>query len=500
MRSLLLSLPVCALLLGCQNQGPDHQSDLITQFKNVTVIDAVSGVQAQQDVFIQSGDILRVSPHDPGGLQVRADTVIDGTDQYLIPGLWDAHVHLAYDDAIDESVFFPLSLAHGVTSLRDTGGHLERLAKARNLSQTDQSQPDLFISGPLLDGPKRVYDGAAPGFPDLSARVASPEEADETVQRLVSQGVDFLKVYEMLDPETFRALGKAAETFDLPIAAHIPLSMTSAETVEAGARDFQHLRNLELSCAPDADKGARERRRRIAEVDDLHPGRLRASLHADYRPKAIATYDPRICGTELDRLAEYQVHQTPTLTITRFFTRRLFEDADYVKSFEMMPASIAKGWKERSARLVGRNADDAALAFDNWVLSMIPALYEAGVPIMVGTDAPIGFLTPGASLHEEMIMLNEAGLPALETLKAATLTPALWLGLEDRGLITPGYKADLVLLKADPLSDMQNIKQIRGVMKNGIWMDQDALQKRLETVRRSSSERPAEPQDQGQTP
>ena len=408
--------------------------------------------------------------------------VIDGTGKYIIPGLWDAHVHLAYDPDIDHTVFYPLALAHGVTYLRDTGGRLEKLATARAIASGKALAPDLYVSGPLVDGPKRVYAGQSAGFPDLSIGIDTPEQAVQEVDFLASQGVHFIKAYEMLTPDVFRAVIKRANHHGLPVTGHSPLSMTALQAIEAGIADMQHLRNLEMDCVANPGKYLRERKAIMAADKAEFGGKLRSSLHRLQRGPAVEQKNDGTCAALIARMKEKGVSQTPTLTISRFLSRRLFAEKRWQDTFALMPKSVASSWTERAQRISSGAPTKRDIAYDQWLMTMVGDLNAAGVPILAGTDAPIGFLTPGASLHEELAMLVEAGLAPLDAIRAATVAPAVFLGLEDeQGTIALGMKADLVLLNANPLSDIRNSLAINGVVKDGQFLDRTMLD-RLETL------------------
>ena len=474
----LLSLTACVTTV---ENGPKA-----TAILNVTTIDAVNGVREDVGVLILDGDGINmvgdIEAGEFGGFTPANLTIIDGRGKFLIPGLWDAHVHLTYTPGLDHRSFFPLAIAHGVTSLRDTGGHLELLEPAREAASLDPIAPDLFVSGPLLDGENRVYDGHSASFPDLSVGLATPQEAKEKVDQLAAAGVDFLKAYEMLKPEVFAAIIKQAKQHNLPIAAHIPLSMTATQAAVAGASDMQHLRNLEFGCTHDNNDLLDKRQQLLNTNQTIRAGALRGRIHKQQRVLAIANQNNVVCNDLINTLRQNNVYQTPTLTIARFMTRRLFAEPDWQSTFSLVPETIGKGWLERAIELTESQPDEAALKFDNWVVSMIPRLQAANVPIMAGTDAPIGFLTPGASLHQELVLLVDAGLTPMQAIRAATLTPATFFGLDkEQGSIDAGMRADLVLLNANPLDNIRNTQSIEAVIKNGFYLDQEALQ-RLRTI------------------
>ena len=466
-RFLAIAVIVCGLL-----PTPLAAQERPVIIRNVTVVDAVEGSRAGQTVVLQHG---RISAVGADLADIPSDgTIIDGTDQYLIPGLWDAHVHLAYDPAITWRQFYPLALAHGVTYLRDTGGHLDRLAEAR-AKQKAGATPDLYVSGPLIDGAPRVYDGS-PGRPDLSVEVATPEAAAAMVDALAAQGVALVKAYEMLTPEAFAAVIERAHAHNLKVAAHSPLQMSALETALSGVDDLQHLRNLELDCAQDPAALLAERREAFEQSADKAGGDLRAEIHRHQRSAALASQDAANCEALIAALAEHKVYQTPTLTVTRFIDARLFARDDVRQSYAYMGPAIAKRWNAAARRIAAQPIDPTMLAYGTWANGMLKQLETAGVPIMAGTDAPIGLLTPGDSLLSELALMAEAGLDPRTILAAATITPARFFGLEaEQGSIAAGMRADLVLLRANPLDYVGNYRAISMVIKDGVIHDRAAL-------------------------
>lgn len=478
-KSVVLSLLILSLN-ACVTTSVDEKK--ATAILNVTTIDAVNGVREGVGVLILDGAgismIGDIESGEFGGIKPKNLTIIDGSDKFLIPGLWDAHVHLSYTPGLDHETFFPLSIAHGVTSLRDTGGHLNLLAPAREAARIDSQSPDLYVSGPLLDGENRVYDGHSRSFPDLSVGLATPQQARDKVDELAAAGVDFVKAYEMLKPEVFAAIIDQANKHNLPIAAHTPLSMTANQAAITGASDMQHLRNLELACTDDTNGLLTKRQQMLDSNQAATAGALRSDIHKQQRALAIGNQSDLACNELINNLQENNVYQTPTLTIARFMTRRLFAEQYWQDTFSLVPSVIGEGWLERATKLSESKTDQASLAFDSWVISMVSRLQDANVPIMAGTDAPIGYLTPGASLHQELILLVEAGLTPLQALRAATLTPVEFFGLEkEQGSIDTGMRADLVLLNANPLDDIRNTQSIHAVFKDGIYLDQEELQR-----------------------
>ncbi|MCG8412639.1 MAG: hypothetical protein MI746_00335, partial [Pseudomonadales bacterium] len=260
-----------------------------TAITNVTVIDAVNGVREGQTVVFDGDEIVAVQT---SGTAIDVAETIDGSGQYLIPGLWDFHVHLTYDDRLTAAMP-ELFLSWGITSVRDTGGLMhEILPVVESMRAEDAIAPRVFFAGPLLDGEFVVYNGV--GRPEIGVSVPTPEAARQQVTAMHEQGVNFIKVYEMVKPEVFDALTEIAGELDLPIDSHVPLSMRARD---AGARvsSIEHLRNIEMDCAANAEEFHASRVRLLENESGMAGADLRAAMHTEQRLPAIADYDEAEC-------------------------------------------------------------------------------------------------------------------------------------------------------------------------------------------------------------
>jgi cytosine/adenosine deaminase-related metal-dependent hydrolase len=461
-RALLLALTLTMTLTaaGC-GQPPKQPIDVVIE--NVTVIDPVSGARDSQRVLVDDGSIIAVEAMtEPAP---TASDVVDATGQYLIPGLWDMHVHFLYDEALT-SVMAELFLDYGVTSVRDTGGDVARMAVIAKQLQTADFAPQLYYSGPLLDGRFVVYDGGDPGRPELGTSVATTAAAAAQVQHLQDSGASFIKIYELVAPEVFAALATAARSRNMPIASHVPLMMT-ADQAGPLADSMEHLRNVELACAANWEELLTIRQERISGYTEGRGYDLRRDLHSLQRLPAIASYDEARCDEVLGKLTE--TLQVPTLRLNSVGLIRPFEQDSWPDALAELPPSVRERWQADADR-ISVAAPSADHTFAQWSLFLISRLKANGVPIAAGTDTPIGLGIPGYSLHTELELLVDSGLSPAEALHAATVQAASFFSLEDQiGRIEPGMRADLVLLTANPLTDIRNSREISKVMVNGQW-------------------------------
>ena len=427
---------------------------------NVTIIDAVSGARPGHSVTIRDGRILEVFS---GSIQTRAD-ILDGRGMYLIPGLWDMHVHIVYEPTLIHQMP-SLFLDYGITSVRDTGALLDKIKpEVERWLKLGNEAPDLYFSGPLLDGALIVYDGN--GRTEIGTNVASIRAAAAAVEELKANGASFIKIYELVSPEVFKALVVAAANQNLPIAAHVPLSMIADEAGPA-VNSMEHLRNIELACADNAND---LHRKRIIELQADH-GRtgyeLRSHLHSTQRAVAYKTADPTStrCKQVIDSLIN--TVQVPTLRLNTIVRYSPLKRPDWHKHLGKLPEGVAGKWLD-TAKYFAAQPSELDNQMSDWSLSLVGEMNRRGVPIGAGTDTPIGQAIPGYSLHTELERLVDAGLTPLQALGTATIQPARFFGQRDyRGEIRVGMEADLVMLEANPLEDIRNTRSITAVISNG---------------------------------
>ncbi|MFT4768556.1 MAG: hypothetical protein ACI8RN_001693 [Glaciecola sp.] len=443
------------VLSGILSAAPESEA-LPLLIRNVTPVDAKHGLMQTQDVLIDAGHIQSM------GKNLAAPTgaaIIDGQGRFLTPGLWDMHVHLSYDSRFID-IMPDLFLDYGITSVRDTGGDLKRLKPIlASLYGPGAEAPRVFFAGPLLDGSPVVYGGndeSGIGEGHLTAA-----QARSKINALVAAGVDFIKIYEMVSPEVFDAFVVEASLHNLPIAAHVPLSMLASDAAPR-VQSMEHLRNLEMDCARDAD-ALLEERRVLLEAGQEQPGMsLRSSIHRAQRDPAIQNEDPARCERVLASLSA--TIQVPTARLNAMTQYPPFAQNDWGQALDALPESISSEWRKASMYMDPNSYKVAG----EWTLGMIPRLAARNIRIGAGTDTPIGWAIPGYSLHRELEILVAAGLDTQIAFAAATLVPASFFGVEDRmGQVAQGYQADLLLLDTNPLDDIRHSRDIRLVILRG---------------------------------
>lgn len=430
--------------------------------RNATVIDVSNGRATRATaIMIDSNRIARVgSAPTTLGANTR---IIDATGLFVIPGLWDMHVHIHFSGdtsrfATGRRLLLPLFIVNGVTGVRDMGSHLEGILATRDSIATHQLVgPRVLTSGPMLDGPKSGYAAAI--------RVADAEQARATVRKLKESGVDFIKTQSQLPRAAYFALADESARLGIPFEGHVPDAIRASEAITSHQRSFEHL------------LGVFEASSRIE--DSMVAGARKGQ--AQY----LATFDPRRERAIVARLAKAGVWQCPTVVSDLNTAADLASDPGLI----FWGSQGVDAWRQSKERAL--DVDSAALDLRNryaeYELRLVRDLHRAKVPFLAGSDAPAGYdLVPGSSLHRELEWLVTAGFTPLEALQTATINPALFLGKTgDFGAIAAGRKADLVLLERNPLIDIRNTRTVVGVVADGRYYSrQDLDRMRLELMAR----------------
>ena len=479
--SLLLLVIYSFVFQGCDDAQVLY--DGAQCFTHVNTIDTNDGLQKDITVVIKDNKIIKTGPTASINLS-NDNNIIDASGKYMIPGLWDAHVHFAYMEELAPSMFH-LFLTYGITSVRDTGGKIEFVKSWKDKANANpKAAPIVKIAGPLIDGLPNVYDGSSPERPPLSVGAGSVEEAVKIVDYLDSLDVDLIKAYEMLTPEQFKAITKRAKELGLKVTGHVPLSMDVISAADAGMNSIEHFRNIEMSCAEDWESLKAQRLALLFEGKNDQGGILRSRIHEAQRYRAIEIQSEENTDKVLDALLRNDTWQIPTLALISGVSGRAFADANYQKSFAYLPPEIEEEWKTTIAQIIEKPVQQKNINYTNWTAKMVDQMHKKGINFMAGTDCPIFFLTPGHSLHIELQRLVESGLQPIDALAAATSQPAKYFGMQDSlGYIDEGMIADLILLDANPLESIQNTLKINTLVKDGkiyTRQDLDALQSELD--------------------
>ena len=259
-------ITIVFLFFSCSNNSVFIENGYCIE--NINVIDSEKGLQENMTIIVSEDKIIRVEKSSEIQLSNK-NKIIDGKNKFIIPGLWDSHVHFAFEENLASSMF-NLFIAYGVTSVRDTGGEFDFVNHWKNISNNNPNiYPRVKIAGPLIDGKYNVYDGNSVFFPPLSIKTTTVSETEKRVKELIDNGVDFLKAYEMLTPEQFKKIIEIAKEHGLKVTGHIPLSMDAISVSNIGINSIEHLRNLEMSSTANTEELLNIRRIALENKDKI---------------------------------------------------------------------------------------------------------------------------------------------------------------------------------------------------------------------------------------
>lgn len=469
MRLLAISSALaCTLALLPGRAVPD------TLISNVTLVDVETGVLVpSQSVWIEGTAIAAVGPDlaAPEGAGR-----IDGTGGYLIPGLWDSHVHI-FSTPTEPETALPLYLINGVTGIRDMGALwpiAEQKALQARIEAGEVAGPRLVLSGAWVD--------ASPGSWPGMFLADTPDQARAVVDRIAAEGWAAVKAYSMLDAPTYLGLAKAARDHGLALVGHVPERVSLGAAIAAGQAGIEHFGRIPMACSTREAEMLDDLRRVMAEGGTL--ARVFEVMAARNRI-VLDSWDAGLCQTVLADLARARVHVSPTLIVADFYIGN-WPAADTPR-MRMLPAPVREAWAKPDFRLAAMTDEVRALAEDSIALDRrtFRLAQDAGVPILASTDASFAnpYIFHGFSLLDELDIYVATGLSPREALFTATVAPPRFFGLVDQdGTIGPGRRADLVLLDANPLESLAPLRRPRAVIVAGRVLDRtalDALEARL---------------------
>ena len=430
--TVLLAISFKTMLMAQEPVPVKHPSLAIT---HVTVIDVSSGaVQTDMTVVVAGNRIAELGKSATVPKNAR---VVDGRGKFLIPGLWDLHVHLSWTTEIA----LPVLVANGVTSVRDMGGRLGELDAWRTKIEAGLLVgPRIVRVGPILNGRS---------FNPLQMVPGNPDETRGVVRALKFVGVDFIKVHRRLPRDSYFALIDEAKKQGLTVVGHIPMTVTPEEASESGQATIEH-------------------------TETLFEGTFSTGLIDSQLPDAIKKFRADGAGKLFARFVKNHTVVTPTLVAYRSIIQSADTSTFQDPRFRYVAFSLKKQFQQQVKPLPDSELTVIKQTFAEF-LEVVRQMNRSGVTLMAGSDIA-GPRVPGFTLHDELALMVEAGLTPVQALRAATLTPAEVLHkVNDLGSIEGGKIADLLLLDANPLEDIHNTQRISAVVLNGRFFDRKAL-------------------------
>jgi imidazolonepropionase-like amidohydrolase len=422
-------LSLAATFIAVVPVAPQTRALAITR---VNVIDVVDGrILPNSTVTVRGKTIASVAQN---GAPPEDAQIVDGRGKFVIPGLWDMHAHME----ITGEASLQLYVANGVTGIRDMGSALDLILNWREATSSGRTLgPQIVAAGPILDD--------APAEWPLRMRVRNPAEGRAAVQLLKRRGVDLIKVHNYTPRDVFFAIADEARRQKLPVAGHVPLKVTIQEGVDAGMVSIEHL--SEDGRVWKACSGESQYR-----PDACRPFfEMLARRHVWQTPTLLALAELPVIGTPASAISRDQM----AYANKRFLELHAGNQSFFLKQPEVV--GILKNLAE-VGKVVTRD------------------MASAGVGILAGCDAMIA----GFCVHDELALMVAGGMTPLAALQTATVNPARYLGRESTlGTVASGRQADLVLLDANPLEDIGNVRRIQAVVTAGRFFDRKALDQLL---------------------
>jgi hypothetical protein len=432
--------------------------------KNTNVVDVKAGAVIKNMSVVIEGNRIKDILKDAS--KYKGQTV-DGTNKYLIPGLWDMHTHNWTAEQ-----FFPLLLANGVTGIRDMFGSMDSIHKWRKSIQDGNILgPVIYASGPIVDGPKPVWPG--------SVAVSKPEQVAAVVDSVKNKlKVDFIKVYSLLPRDVYFKIAEEAKKQGIAFEGHIPNEVYIVEGAKAGQKSQEHLTNLIQESSDSADYFMKVNQKLITDTTMRNPV-IKLGI-------VLRTFNPKKLDAIISDLAKYGSWICPTLTVNRSIGR--MRDSSFTSDprvHYMMPG-IAARWNPANDFRFKALTDEYFQIHQKILalqLTAIKKMQDAGVKLLAGTDFPNPYCFPGFSLHDELQLMVKAGLTPLQALQTATLNPALFFEItNDYGTVEKGKVANLVLLDKNPLENIDNTRKIESVFINGKMLGKETLQQMMQKL------------------
>lgn len=456
------------------------------EIRDVTIVSVEDGkLLPHQTVTIRDGSIVSISNASEQRAPAAEAQTVDGSGKFLIPGLADGHVHIATDRYFREEIKagniklnnprFDLGPLHsldarimrqflraGVTTVFTFGSALPNsgdLLELRDLTASGEMLGPRLIVGEMIDGSRKVMLKEVPPetVPSSIDHPQNPEDARLAVLRAKSRGYDFIKAYQHLDRVTYLSVIKTAREQGMRIAGHLP--------------------ELECAACMTREEPFRTPLDAIAHLEELSRYSKETDLSADdlvYLTGLVKVSGASVVTTLVaNRNIIYMYAKRELPPLAQQVTR-------YVDSLEMRDwqAPDQNYLTERFRNQVGATLFPALYDYQR---AIARHLWKKGVPLIAGTDTPIPGLAYGDSLLDELLELNKVGLPPHEALQTATINPFKFFKEADRnGLVKEGYRANLVLLGANPLDYIGNVRRVEGVVVAGRWVPISRLEADME--------------------
>lgn len=421
--------------------GQPASPEPVYAFEQVKVIPMdEERVLDNQTVIVRGDRIIRIGASDDIPIPAEAQR-IDGRGQYLMPGLAEMHGHIPppnLPDAIPagytEDVLF-LYLAGGITTVRGMLGFEGQLELKEQVLAGNMQGPTLYLAGPSFNGNS----------------ISSPEQAEQKVRTQNEQGWDLLKVHPGLTREEYDAMARTAHEVGIPFGGHIPEDVGLVHALEMGQQTIDHL---------DGYIAFLDAEDRPVDKEKLEEAVRRSKEAGVWVVPTMALWETLIGSADYDRMRQYP-------------------------EIRYMPEVVVNNWNKFITQTENNTADNreqTGIHAQNR-LDLLKALNDGDVPVLMGTDAPQIYSVPGFSIHRELAVMKQSGMSNYDILQSGTFNVGMYFKDTDAfGTVTPGQRADLLLLQGNPLDDLEHLKNYSGIMVRGQWLSKEEINSRLDEI------------------
>ncbi|MBB6328911.1 imidazolonepropionase-like amidohydrolase [Algoriphagus iocasae] len=411
-------------------------------------------VLKDQAILVENGKIVKILPMSEVG-NYKGSTVIDGGGAYVFPGLAEFHSHIPVaqngNTQLQEEAMW-LYLANGVLRVRGMIGHASHLPLKERIDSGEIDGPRLYLSGPSFSG----------------TSVSSAEQAAQMVRDEKAAGYDHLKLHPGLEMVEFLAISNTAKELDIPFGGHVSLNVGLEASLKGGYKSIEHMDGYVEALIPDYSK--------VLDPKQAGPFTMLLVKEADLSKL------PELVKMTLETGAWI----APTLTLfDRYFGYKPAEEYRNIPEMKYMSAEQVQNWINaktpyEDAGVLTKENVKPYLEFRNMLFM---TLHQAGVPVLMTSDSPQVFNVPGFSIHHEIKLMSDAGMSNYEILKTGSVNPARYFDEEGEwGVIKNGASADFVLVKNNPLEDLETLKNPIAVVMRGEYFDQNRIQEELAKI------------------
>lgn len=465
-RKLLSSILIIGLLvLSCTSEKKAFNklsAEAILVY-NGNIINVTNGETLKDKaILIDSGMIKSIGDYEALKSAVDTNHQFDATNKFIIPGLWDMHVHIEGEDLIEDNLaLLPVFIAYGVTTVRDMASDLgeQVLAWRDEIEQNKILGPQIFTAGRKLEGINSIWKG------DLE--IANEEELGQMLDKLEDYKVDLVKITENTLPgPLFLKSVQEAKKRGFMVSGHIPIDLTIQEVVDEGFTSIEHA-SYALRLGSD-EKNI---------VEKLKSGKI---IKERANEMYASGFNQDTANLAYQKLGETNVAITPTLIGGKQLAYLDEDNHENDEFLNYLTNRFTSKYEWRIGRMANDTPEEKQTRKDRFQLiaKQLPYIQKAGIKILAGSDAAAlnTYVYPAQSLHEELVLFQEAGLTPLQILQSATINGAELMGKTNTmASIESGKQADIVILNTNPLVNIESTQDIYAVINNGKYFDRDDL-------------------------